>query len=88
MEAAAKHGFRVRFEYGVNGRIASVETIGKASTPGNPANVNAKLGVAPGAAVVERLMAKTLHHRKQLLLGSRLRQFFCDETDDSRQENS
>jgi hypothetical protein len=31
LEAAAKHGFRVRFEYGVNGRIASVETIGKAS---------------------------------------------------------
>ena len=29
-EAAAKHGIAVRIEYGVDGRIASVETIGKA----------------------------------------------------------
>ena len=29
-EAAAKHGVAVRIEYGVDGRIASVETIGEA----------------------------------------------------------
>jgi hypothetical protein len=28
-EAAAKHGVDVRIQYGVDGRIASVETVGK-----------------------------------------------------------
>jgi hypothetical protein len=42
LEAAAKHGIAVRFEYGADGRIASVETIGKAGesngAPENSAN--------------------------------------------------
>jgi hypothetical protein len=41
-EAAAKYGIAVRIEYGADGRIASVETIGKADgsngTPGNGVN--------------------------------------------------
>ena len=31
LEAAAKHGVAVRIQYGVDGRIASVETTGKAT---------------------------------------------------------
>jgi hypothetical protein len=44
LEAAAKHGVAVRIDYGDNGRIASVETIGKAgesnSVAGNGVTAN------------------------------------------------
>jgi hypothetical protein len=42
LEAAAKYGIAVRIEFGADGRIASVETIGKADgsngVPGNGVN--------------------------------------------------
>jgi hypothetical protein len=41
-EAAAKHGIAVRIEYGGDGRIASVETVGKtgesSGAPGDDVN--------------------------------------------------
>jgi hypothetical protein len=44
LQAAVKHGFAVRINYGADGRIASFETIGKvgeiADAPDNGATVN------------------------------------------------
>jgi hypothetical protein len=67
--------------------VANRHAIGEAPSARHPADVDAQLGIAPGAAVVEGLMAETLHHRQQLLLGNCLG-LFCDESDDSRQDES